>query len=180
MQKTRRVLVDNLDGSPDATTVQFGLDGRFYEIDLSAANAERLRHVFARYVERARAVGRAPTDRREPASTQRGATGATRKTAHKDARHVGHRGGSGPSARTTARHASGERVLGGSPAAAPVPPTPSRPTSRDEPARAGSARSPGAAQDVVPGEVRRAVLDVLAALHTVLGSLGTRRGPGRE
>src|SRR3954449_3139195 len=41
---TRVYLVDDLDGSEDdVSTVMFNLDGKDYEIDLSADNAERLR-----------------------------------------------------------------------------------------------------------------------------------------
>ncbi|MEX3510821.1 Lsr2 family protein [Kocuria carniphila] len=37
------ILEDDLDGGPAEETVQFGLDGRQYEIDLSTTNAEKLR-----------------------------------------------------------------------------------------------------------------------------------------
>jgi hypothetical protein len=52
-------LVDDLDGtaSSDVSTVSFSLDGVTYEIDLSEANAERLRGSLAQYVESARRVG---------------------------------------------------------------------------------------------------------------------------
>ncbi|WP_035273083.1 histone-like nucleoid-structuring protein Lsr2 [Actinoalloteichus caeruleus] len=49
-------LVDDLDGAPAQSTVQFALDGVNYEIDLSDRNASHLREVFRPYVERARAV----------------------------------------------------------------------------------------------------------------------------
>ena len=42
-QKVNIVLVDDLDGTEATETVTFGLDGVSYEIDLSAANATRLR-----------------------------------------------------------------------------------------------------------------------------------------
>jgi hypothetical protein len=38
-----RELVDDLDGTPAAETVRFGLDGVLYDIDLSIAHAARLR-----------------------------------------------------------------------------------------------------------------------------------------
>jgi nucleoid-associated protein Lsr2 len=58
-QKVLVQLVDDLDGtsSDDVTTVRFGLDGVSYEIDLNAANAERLRKVYADYVEAGRRTG---------------------------------------------------------------------------------------------------------------------------
>jgi hypothetical protein len=37
------VITDDIDGSPGAATVSFGLDGASYEIDLTAANKARLR-----------------------------------------------------------------------------------------------------------------------------------------
>lgn len=58
-QKVLVQLVDDLDGasSQDVSTVLFGLDGVTYEIDLSDANAERLRESLADYVESARRIG---------------------------------------------------------------------------------------------------------------------------
>jgi hypothetical protein len=52
-------LVDDLDGtaSDDIATIQFGLDGAAYEIDLSSSNADRLRDVVADYVANARRTG---------------------------------------------------------------------------------------------------------------------------
>jgi len=52
-------LIDDLDGtaSEDVTTVQFGLDGVTYEIDLSDSNADRLRDLLADYVGSARRTG---------------------------------------------------------------------------------------------------------------------------
>ena len=42
-QSVQIILEDDLEGGPADETVQFGLDGRQYEIDLSTANAEKLR-----------------------------------------------------------------------------------------------------------------------------------------
>ncbi|MDS1271932.1 Lsr2 family protein [Lipingzhangella sp. LS1_29] len=53
-QKVQVLLVDDLDGGEAEETVQFGMDGSAYEIDLSAKNAARLREVLAPYVEVAR------------------------------------------------------------------------------------------------------------------------------
>ena len=51
-------LVDDLDGSPlesaDASTIEFGLDGKTYESDLGSANAEKLRSAFAPFIKVAR------------------------------------------------------------------------------------------------------------------------------
>jgi hypothetical protein len=58
-QKVLVQLIDDLDGSAsdDVTTVQFGLDGVTYEIDLSETNADRLRDLLADYVGSARRTG---------------------------------------------------------------------------------------------------------------------------
>lgn len=52
------VLEDDLDGGTADETVKFGLDGMQYEIDLSKANAAKLRDVFAPFVAGARKVSR--------------------------------------------------------------------------------------------------------------------------
>lgn len=49
-------IIDDLDGTeaPDAETVNFGIDGKNYEIDLSPENNLALRSLLAVYVEKAR------------------------------------------------------------------------------------------------------------------------------
>ena len=47
-------LTDDVDGSIASETVQFGLDGATYEIDLSEQNAEKLRDFLSPYVGSAR------------------------------------------------------------------------------------------------------------------------------
>lgn len=56
-QKVNIVLVDDLDGSEADETVSFSLDGKDYEIDLTGANAQKLRDAFAPYVGHARRAG---------------------------------------------------------------------------------------------------------------------------
>lgn len=56
-QQVNVVLVDDLDGSPAAETVTFGLDGITYEIDLTNAHADRLRESFAEWVGHGRRIG---------------------------------------------------------------------------------------------------------------------------
>lgn len=56
-QKVLVSLVDDLDGSEAEETVDFGLDGVSYQIDLSGENAEELRDALAQYVEHARRAG---------------------------------------------------------------------------------------------------------------------------
>lgn len=52
-------MVDDLDGTSadDVSTVQFGLDGAEFEIDLSASNAASLRKALTEYVEAGRRTG---------------------------------------------------------------------------------------------------------------------------
>jgi hypothetical protein len=49
-QRTQVLLIDDLDGSSADETLNFGLDGAAYEIDLSADNAGLLRKALADYV----------------------------------------------------------------------------------------------------------------------------------
>ena len=58
-------LVDDLSGDVADETIEFGLDGKNYEIDLTTANAKKLRDVLADYVASAR---RATTGRRRAAA----------------------------------------------------------------------------------------------------------------
>jgi hypothetical protein len=57
-QKVQILLEDDLDGKPADETVSFALDGTTYEIDLTKANAKKLRDAVAQYVGSARRVGR--------------------------------------------------------------------------------------------------------------------------
>lgn len=56
-QKTVVTLIDDLDQSEADETVEFGLDGVIYEIDLSEENATSLRDVLDDYVQHARRQG---------------------------------------------------------------------------------------------------------------------------
>jgi hypothetical protein len=53
-QKTKVLLVDDLDGTLAHETVHFELDGKHYEIDLSAENAEELRRALDPYIDLAK------------------------------------------------------------------------------------------------------------------------------
>ncbi|GAB3491453.1 histone-like nucleoid-structuring protein Lsr2 [Flexivirga sp.] len=55
-QRVQILLEDDLDGSEASETVNFSLDGKSYEIDLSAANSAQLRDDFAKWIGHARAV----------------------------------------------------------------------------------------------------------------------------
>ncbi|MFP5020227.1 histone-like nucleoid-structuring protein Lsr2 [Pseudonocardia phyllosphaerae] len=53
-QQTTITLVDDLDGGEADEQIEFTVDGRAYEIDLSTENAERLRESLAPYISAAR------------------------------------------------------------------------------------------------------------------------------
>ena len=53
-------LIDDLDGETAEETVSFTLDGVHYEIDLSSANAKRLRDVLGPWIATAHPVNRSP------------------------------------------------------------------------------------------------------------------------
>lgn len=53
-QKVNVLLIDDIDGSDADETIQFGLDGARYEIDLNTRHAQGLRSALASYVEHAR------------------------------------------------------------------------------------------------------------------------------
>jgi hypothetical protein len=55
--KTITLLSDDLDGSDASETIRFGLDGKAYEIDLSASNAAVLRQSLGKFVGVARKAG---------------------------------------------------------------------------------------------------------------------------
>ena len=57
-------LIDDLDGGEAQETVLFGIDGVFYEIDLSSVNAKRLRDSLSPFVEHARKAGTGRVRRR--------------------------------------------------------------------------------------------------------------------
>ena len=52
------ILEDDLEGGEADETVQFSLDGKDYEIDLSTANAEKLREALRPYAAAGRNAGR--------------------------------------------------------------------------------------------------------------------------
>lgn len=52
------IITDDLDGSENAQTVSFGLDGVSYEIDLAKKNRAKLEHSLAPFIAAARRVPR--------------------------------------------------------------------------------------------------------------------------
>ena len=97
---TRVYQVDDIDGSEDdVSTVQFHLDGVDYEIDLSAANDERLRGKLAKFLDvakpfkpaRSRPARRTRTPAAAPVSS-REQTQAVREWARSNGFEVSARG----------------------------------------------------------------------------------------
>ncbi|MEV6826342.1 Lsr2 family protein [Amycolatopsis sp. NPDC051102] len=74
-QKVLVEILDDIDGSAAAQTVQFGLDGVTYEIDLSDENATALRDEFTRYI----GAGRRISSRRSRAAASRPMTTSDRE-----------------------------------------------------------------------------------------------------
>lgn len=68
--KVAVVVTDDIDGSPEAETVTFGLDGTTYEIDLGETNRTKFNAAFAPYIEAGRRISRTP--RRSSASRSSG------------------------------------------------------------------------------------------------------------
>jgi hypothetical protein len=76
-QKVTVSLSDDLDGSQATGTVEFALDGKTYEIDLSDSNASKLRKVLSPYVD----AGRRPSGR---ARRGRAAAASSTTVAHRE------------------------------------------------------------------------------------------------
>lgn len=55
-QRIEVVLVDDLDGSEAKETVTFGLDARYYEIDLSDQHTKELRESLKQYISKSRVI----------------------------------------------------------------------------------------------------------------------------
>jgi hypothetical protein len=99
-QKVLVSLVDDLDGTEADETIEFGLDGVSYQIDLSNDNIEELRDALAQYIEHARrAGGRKRTTVRptakvaaRPATVDREQNQAIRAWARKNGFQVSDRG----------------------------------------------------------------------------------------
>jgi len=76
-QSVKIILEDDLEGGPAEETVQFGLDGRQYEIDLSTANAEKLREALRPFA----AAGRRAQSKSTRATGARSFSGGNPETA---------------------------------------------------------------------------------------------------
>jgi hypothetical protein len=80
-QKVNIILIDDIDGSDATETVQFGLDGVSYEIDLNDSHASALRDALATYIGHGRKV---TSGGRRGAATARRSTGGGNTKAVRD------------------------------------------------------------------------------------------------
>ena len=95
-QQTTVRFVDDLDGSEASGTVEFGLEGRSYEIDLSDENAKKLREALATFIDVARKTGgrgrRTQRQTSKPVQSNREDTAAIREWARAHGHKVSDRG----------------------------------------------------------------------------------------
>jgi hypothetical protein len=63
------VITDDLDGTPNAETVTFSLEGRMFQIDLSADNLDKLRKALDPFTAKARRAGGQSAQRRRTPGT---------------------------------------------------------------------------------------------------------------
>ncbi|MEV7801311.1 Lsr2 family protein [Microbacterium foliorum] len=93
-QKVNIILEDDLTGGLAEQTVRLGLDGKFYEMDLSAENAAQLRDAVRPFVEKARRVqaDKRSKTRRGTASGRNGETAQIRAWAQENGYSVSARG----------------------------------------------------------------------------------------
>lgn len=99
-KQTVTLLTDDIDGTEADRTVEFGLDGVNYTIDLSDKNAGKLRKVLDPYLTAASRIGRSATTGRIPARgtaavpsrTNRDQNQAIREWATKNGYEVSERG----------------------------------------------------------------------------------------
>jgi Lsr2 len=92
-------LIDDIDGKPASQTIEFGLDGVSYTIDLSDRNADKLRAALHPYIESGTRVGRVAGGPRRPAArggqparASRDQTAAIREWAAKAGHEISNRG----------------------------------------------------------------------------------------
>ena len=78
--RTLILLEDDIDGGEAAETVQFGLDGNAYEIDLNDHNAAQLRDAVAPFVGASRRAGRPSAAPTRPAHASTRTAGTTTRT----------------------------------------------------------------------------------------------------
>lgn len=92
-KETLTIITDDLDGSKDAQTVSFALEGVEYSIDLSNRNLKKLRDALAPYVEAGEKVSRSRrSSRRSSSSTSKSQSATIREWARDNGHEVPSRG----------------------------------------------------------------------------------------
>ncbi|TMR00802.1 Lsr2 family protein [Actinomadura soli] len=91
-QKVQVLLVDDLDGGEADETVAFSIDGASYEIDLSGANATKLRDSLKPFVEKSRKAGTGSRRRRQRGASSRERSAEIRAWAKNNGIKVNERG----------------------------------------------------------------------------------------
>jgi Lsr2 len=93
-QRVQIMLVDDIDGTEAVETVSFSFDGVDYEIDLTAANAKKLRSDLAAWVGHARRLGGRKSSRKAGATAgqRRSDLSSVREWARKNGHEVSDRG----------------------------------------------------------------------------------------
>ncbi len=94
MQKTIVTLIDDLTGKEfeDGETIEFAVDGKAYEVDLSAANARKLRNTLQKYAEAGRKVRAHRTTRSIVSGAHKGRTSEIRNWAVMHGFEIGTKG----------------------------------------------------------------------------------------
>jgi hypothetical protein len=95
-KQTTVTLVDDLDGTEAEEQVEFAVDGKSYEIDLSASNSARLREALAPFISAARRASGRRRSSTSPAaarpSTDREQNQAIREWAQQQGMKISERG----------------------------------------------------------------------------------------
>jgi hypothetical protein len=94
MQKTIVTLVDDLTGKEfeDGETIEFGFEGKQYEVDLAKANAERFRKQLQKYAEAGRKVRTHRVTRSTVSGAHKGRTSEIRNWAVMHGFEIGTKG----------------------------------------------------------------------------------------
>ena len=95
-QKVQIILEDDIDGGKADETVRFSLDGSNYEIDLSSANAEKLRKALSQFISAGRKAaartGAAPKARSASSGARNSESAKIRQWARDNGYNVNARG----------------------------------------------------------------------------------------
>lgn len=92
VQRVQMILEDDIDGGEAAETVEFGLDGVTYAIDLSEAHAKELRDALAPWIGHARRESGRKTRSRKTAASSSSSANDIRAWAQQNGMNVSSRG----------------------------------------------------------------------------------------